>query len=69
MDSSCAMHCWRCLEDYSQTILAHTQSQIAMLVGLDGSQGVRNDIDDNTGSDMLEFQEPSLHKLERRNCS
>lgn len=34
MNTTCSINCRQCLEDYSQTLLAHTQSQISILVGL-----------------------------------
>jgi hypothetical protein len=45
MNTTCSINCRRCLEGYSQTMLAHTQSQISILVGLDEYSRIASDAD------------------------
>lgn len=57
MDTNCSINCRRCLEDYSSAILAHTQSQVLLLVGLDECNGLS---DNDAGDHGLRYQSPSV---------
>jgi hypothetical protein len=43
MDTTCSIYCRRCLEDYSETILAHTQAQLSIFLGPDECSGRLNE--------------------------